>query len=84
MSSARKRQKATRVAAMIDGANQKAMLERHHANVMTLMAEEIARRHDKLRTVMQQVLADAKAQDVLFEWWPMMEEALGPNDQVQP
>ncbi len=32
-----------------------------------------------LRTVMQQVLADAQAQDVLVEWWPMMERALGHN-----
>jgi hypothetical protein len=29
-----------------------------------------------LRTTMQQILADAQAQDVLPEWWPMMERAL--------
>jgi hypothetical protein len=34
---------------------------------------------DNLRVTMQQVLADAKAQDVLVEWWPMMERALGHN-----
>lgn len=35
---------------------------------------------ERLRTTMQQVLADAQAQDALPEWWPMMEAALmGPN-----
>jgi hypothetical protein len=31
---------------------------------------------ERLRITMQQVLADAQAQDVLQEWWPMMELAL--------
>lgn len=48
MSSARKRQKARRVAAMIDHANQQQMLAKHHADVMNTMANEIARRHDSL------------------------------------
>lgn len=48
MSSARKRQKATRIAAMIDGANQQKMLAKHHANMMSAMAEGIARKHESL------------------------------------
>lgn len=37
----------------------------------------------RLRTTMQQVLADAQAKDELPEWWPMMEAALmGPNVNV--
>ena len=48
MSSARKRQKATRIAAMIDGANQQKMLAKHYADVMGAMAEGIARKHDSL------------------------------------
>lgn len=57
MSSARKRQKSTRMAAMIDRANQKAMHERHHANVMTLMAEATARRHDTLYAALAELVA---------------------------
>lgn len=57
MSSARKRQKATRMAAMIDRANQKAMHERHHANVMTSMAEAAARRHDALYAALAELVA---------------------------
>jgi hypothetical protein len=48
MSSARKRQKAGKVAALIDNANQQKMLAKHHADVMNAMATEIARRHDSL------------------------------------
>ena len=48
MSSARKRQKAGRVATMIDHANQQQMLAKHHADVMGAMAEGIARKHDSL------------------------------------
>ena len=48
MSSARKRQKAGRVAAMIDNANQQKMLAKHHADVMGSIAEELGRRHDNL------------------------------------
>jgi len=48
MSSARKRQKAGRVSAMIDHANQQQMLAKHHADVMGAMAEGIARKHDSL------------------------------------
>ena len=57
MSSARKRQKATRMAAMIDRANQTAMHERHHANVMTSMAEAAARRHDALYAALSELVA---------------------------
>ena len=57
MSSARKRQKATRMAAMIDRANQKAMHERHHANVMASMAEAAARRHDALYAALAELVA---------------------------
>lgn len=48
MSSARKRQKTGRVAALIDNANQQKMLAKHHADVMGAMAEGIARKHDSL------------------------------------
>lgn len=48
MSSARKRQRAGRVATMIDHANQQKMLAKHHAAVMGAMAEEAARRHDAM------------------------------------
>lgn len=48
MSSARKRQKAGRVATMIDHANQQKMLAKHHADVIGAMAEELGRRHNTL------------------------------------
>ena len=45
---------------------------------------KLVEERDRLRTVMQQVLADAQAQDVLSEWWLMMEEALmGSNEKVR-
>ena len=42
MSSARKRQKTGRVAALIDNANQQKMLAKHHADVMGAMADASA------------------------------------------
>lgn len=45
------------MAAMIDRANQKAMHERHHANVMTSMAEAAARRHDALYAALAELVA---------------------------
>jgi hypothetical protein len=59
------------------------VMERNHwptANQeMHRLLDECARLGEEnaaLRTTMQQVLADAQAQDVLPEWWPMMERAL--------
>lgn len=59
-------------------------------NAHDIMAEcygtlgALAQERDRLRIVLQQVFADAQAQDVLPKWWPLMEDALGPNDRNQP
>jgi Fic family protein len=53
--------------------------EKYREKVERLEAE-----NERLRTTLQQVLTDAQAQDVLVEWWPMMERALiGSNDKAQ-
>ena len=46
---------------------------------MLSQSEEIDRLREEnmtLRTTLEQVLVDAQSQDVLAEWWPMMERAL--------
>lgn len=70
MSSARKRQRAQRVAAMVDHANQQKMLAKHHADVMGAMAEEIARRHDAVRAALEELvyLKDIKEREE--RCWP--------------
>lgn len=58
MSSARKRQKASRVATMLDHAKQKEMSASHYANVMKAIGEESARRHDVMRAAIVRYLAE--------------------------
>lgn len=61
MSSARKRQKAGRMAAMIAHANQQQMLAKHHADCMNQIATKIARRHDTLRAALLECARMAEA-----------------------
>ncbi len=42
-------------------------------------AREAAKEIEKLRKTLNQVLVDAKSQDVLFEWWGAIEFSLTPN-----
>jgi len=38
---------------------------------------------ERLQKVMQQVLIDAQSQNVLPEWWTIMQETLTPNEKVR-
>ena len=38
---------------------------------------------ERLRKILQQILVDAQAQNVLFEWWTAIELALTPNDKLR-
>jgi hypothetical protein len=74
----------TRKSGQVATARKQAHAARCNENTMRQHLAAIAKERDRLRTTMQQVLADAKSQDVLPEWWPMMEAALKtPNVRVQ-
>ena len=59
-------------ASMIGTADEQHYFDCHEA------ADEI----DRLRTTIRQVLVDAESQDVLNEWWPMLQDALTHNVKV--
>jgi D-alanyl-D-alanine dipeptidase len=49
------------------------------AQVLKKQAEEI----ERLRNILQQVLTDAQAQDVLLEWWHQLECETVPNAKLR-
>jgi len=69
---------------LIEGvADRLEVLEREHKEFFERWHDE-RRKREAMALLLQQVFADAQAQDVLAEWWPMMEAALKtPNVQAQ-
>jgi hypothetical protein len=55
------------------------VLEREHQEFFERWHQE-RRRRESLSVLMQQVLSDAQAQDVLPEWWPILEVAMLGGD----
>lgn len=45
---------------------------------------ECADEIERLRKLLQQVLTDAHAQDVLLEWWHLLEGETVPNAKIEP
>ena len=65
MSSARKRAAIRKANAEADHLRQKLMLAEHHGNVMKLMAEAIAQKHDALNAALAELVALKEMKDEL-------------------
>ena len=50
--------------------------ESHERRICAEALEAQEKKIEQLQTVLRQVLMDAQSQDVLWEWWTIMQEAL--------